>query len=274
MKQVLKFSQRCLLLTTSLLASSILFNAPSRAATFAFSEGVLELNNFSQSPSSKFTNTDTNTISTSQGGTVAATADAIAFLKTTPPLALNSTSSLATGKNGDYKGIAESEAIVTGIFDLPENTWFSFNFTGELNTQVKNASAFNNISFALVDIANQDVLDFFHIAGNLTTKDSQDFLHHQKSNNVTLNNLSTYSDFTGEQKSAKAYFNGSTKLYFTNRTSLALVAVNRSQARVSVPESSNCIGLIFSCGVVAIFLKRKRQLHHKLPTTQKLASEA
>ncbi|AFY50391.1 hypothetical protein Nos7524_4646 [Nostoc sp. PCC 7524] len=270
LKPYLEYSKHLLLFTTSLLASSVLLAAPSRAATFAFSEGRLALTDFSHRPLDSFTNTDVNTISISPDGTVVSEANAIAFLGSNPSEALNITYSEAIGNNKDFLGLAESEAIVKGIFEVEENTLFSFNFEADLNMgtslehpTVGSAEAIGDISFALIDISNNNVLDFFQVAANLSTKSSNiDFIDYKISDHIILN--AEFADINdenlrGDQKLATAYFNGSVQSYFTNKTSFALIAVNRNQAKVSVSEPSTCIAIIFSCGVMGVVLKRKRQ---------------
>ncbi|MBD2342910.1 PEP-CTERM sorting domain-containing protein [Anabaena subtropica] len=268
MKPYLEFAQRFLLLGTTFLASSLLLTTPSRGATLAASEAVLLLTDFSHAPVSNFTRTTGNTTSLSQGGSVVSEGNANAYLGNIPTTGFNFTSSFATGENKDYSGLAESESIIRGIFDIPEKTTFSFNFAANLNLNALtspptwgNANTSGEIFFALVDLSTKSTLDFFNVVGSLSTQDDEDFLNYQTIGNVTLNDeLTGVNEYLGDnQKFTTAYFDGSVQRYFTNRTSLALVAVNRNQASVSIPEPSTCIGLLISCAVVSIVLKRSRQ---------------
>jgi hypothetical protein len=266
MQKYLGFTHRFLLPTTSLLVSSILLTSPSQAATFAASQGDLSFKHFSQSPSSTFSNTNTNTNATSifNGSDVATKAEAIAFLGATPPAGYSITSNQVFGENGIYLGLGESEAVSKGIFDVAKNTNFSFNFLAELDLQIsideprsEKANASGNLGFALVDIANNNVLDYFQLYGNLTTKGS-DILSYQNSQNVDFRKF-TIPDVIGQQEltTASASFNGYVKRYFTDETRIALVAVNSTESTVSVPAPSMSLGLIFSWGIISIGLKRK-----------------
>ncbi|MFH7028996.1 MAG: PEP-CTERM sorting domain-containing protein [Heteroscytonema crispum UTEX LB 1556] len=265
MKKYQQSIKQFLLLVTPFLASSVLAISPSRAATFAGSEGTFELTNFSQSPSSVSAETFADTLGISKGGTVTALAQSEAFFLQVPPQGFNSSLSLAFGENGNYLAQAESEATLIGIFDIKADTDFSFNFAGnlELLTSIDNppgekARASGDISFALFDIENNSALDFFSLAGNLTSEDDNDFIAYQKSENVTLSNLVSDSSFGGNQEFAIASADGFVKRYFTNNTSLALIEVKRNQVRVSAPEPSTVLALFFSCGVIGVALKRKR----------------
>jgi len=271
MKQYFKFTKRCLLLATSLLGISVFADSPSQAATIAFSQGNLLFSNFSHSPSVSFTSTDTNAISISQNGSVASQADAIAYLGVTPPVGFNFTSSQVFGKNTGYLGIGESEAKIQGIFDIDKNTNFSFNFSADLNLatftdnpQQENASASGNLGFALINLANKDVLDYFQVDGELTTA-GNDSLTYKNSKHVRFNtsNMSNKDEF---QEFTTVAFDGYLNHYFHNQSTVALVAfnstesiVNSTQPRVSVPTPSMLPALIFGWGAISLGLKRKRQ---------------
>ncbi|MCC5635939.1 hypothetical protein LC593_08730 [Nostoc sp. CHAB 5844] len=264
MKQNLEFTKHCLLLATSLLSISVFADSPSQAATIAFSQGNLLFTKFSQSPSGTFTRTDTNAISISQDGSVASQADAIAFLGVTPPVGYNFTSSQVFGKNTGYLGLGESEAIIRGIFDVDKNTHFYFNFSADLdlttfinNPQQENASANGNLGFALINLVNNKVLDYFQVDGTLTTTSNDSFTY-QNSNNVKFSTF-TKSDFDGQKKFTTAAFDGYLNHYFHDKTTIALVALNSTESRVAVPVPSMFPALIFSWGIISLGLKRKRQ---------------
>ncbi|GBE91020.1 PEP-CTERM -sorting domain protein [Nostoc cycadae WK-1] len=258
------FTHQFLLLTTSWLASSVLLTSPSQAATIALSQGRLLFTNISQSPTSTFTNTDTNATSIFQGGNVATNADAIAYLGTTPPVGYSLTSSQAFGENNSYLGIGKSKSTIQGIFNVNNNTHFSFNFTGDLNlatfttnTKYEKASASGNLGFALINLANNNVLDYFQVGGSLTTA-GNDSLTYQNSKNVKFGAF-TMSNFVGQQEFTTTAFSGYLNHYFPNQTTIALVAFNSTQSRVSVPTPSMLPALIFGWGVISMGLKRKRQ---------------
>jgi hypothetical protein len=267
MKQYLKLIQYFLITATSFLSSSILVITPSQASSFALSEGALLFTNFSHIPSSTLTITDTNATSIFQGGNVTTQADAIAFLKVNPPAALTSSSGIAWGDNVGYLGIAESVAAIRGIFDIEENSIFAFNFASNLNLltsidkpNIENAKASGNISFALFDIENNNILDSFSLIGTLTTKGNNDFIEYEKIGNITLISLDTALNLGGNQEFATAYIDGYVERYFTNITSLALIEFQQSRVQVqtSVPEPSSILALLWSGGIVVFVMKHKK----------------
>ncbi|MEI2578194.1 hypothetical protein [Scytonema sp. PRP1] len=267
MKQYQAFTKSFLLLLTPCIASSMLAASPSQAATLARSEGVLEFTRFSQNPSTTGTATNTNTVTIANNGMVNAFANAEATFIVAPPTASNSSLSLAFGEGRDYLGLAESEVTVIGNFDVDANTPFSFDFKSNLNLetsidnpQAENARAAGDISLALLDTTTNSTIDFFSLAGNLTTPGDDDFIAYQKSDNISLGNPVTTSNFGGNQESATASIQGSLQRYFANNTNLTLIEVKRNQARVtSVPEPSTCLALLFSCGVIAVASKGRRK---------------
>ncbi len=257
MKQYLRFTQYFLLFTTTFLASSALLTKASLAATFAFSKGALEFTDFSHSPLNIYTDVDTDTISVGQGGSVQSEADAIASFTGTPPGALASSSSTAFGKNKNYSGQGTSEATLRGIFDIDQNTLFSFNFVADLALETlidqppaENARASGEISFALFNFGTNSILDSFSLKGNLTTLDDNDVITSTKTGNVIFINSFTDSNFGGQQESAIAYVDGSLQRYFTNKTRLALVEFQSNDVRVTAPEPSTILASLFVCSLI------------------------
>lgn len=266
MKQYQGFTKRLLLLITPAIASSMLATSPSQAASFAFSKGELEFTDFSQSPSRVETETDTNTLTIAKDGMAVALANAAATFIVAPPTASNSSLSLALGEGKNYLGLAESEAEVIGIFDVDAGTPFSFKFTADsiLETKTDNpglekARAAGEINWALLDTTSKSVLDFFSVTGHLATPGGSDFIEFKNSENVTLNNPITTSNFGGNEEFATASIQGSLQRFFTNKTTLALVEVKKNKARVTTPEPSTSLALFFSCGVIGVALKGRRK---------------
>ncbi len=259
--------KRFLLLLTSAIASSMLAASPSQAATFASSRGLFNFTNFSQSPFSVVTDTDTKTLAIAKSGMVNALANAQAFFLTTPPLASNSSLSQTFGENKDYLGIANSQATVIGNFDVDAGTNFSFDFLANLrllssidNPPAENARASGDISFFLADINNQNILDFFSLVGNVVTEGDNDFIAYQNSENITLNNSNIISDFGGKQEFAQASIQGSFNRFFSNPTKIAIIEVTRNRVRVAVPEPSTNIALFLSAIVITATFKRKQKV--------------
>lgn len=265
MKKYLNFSKAFSLFFTSVLASSILAESPSYAATFASSKGEFNFLNFSQVANDVFTDTDTDTVAIANGGLSNADAIAEAFFDGSLLNASNSSLGFTSGTGQNYFGLAESFATVIGIYNLAEQTTFSFDFNANLNleTSIDNpsketANAEGNIFFGLFDVETNTLLEFFNLAGNLNTPSGGDFLNLDKSNQVTISN---YDNFTinsgGNEESATASVRGSFQRKFTNRTNLALVEFKTNQAKVLVNEPGNFIALLFCGSVIGVVLKRK-----------------
>jgi hypothetical protein len=263
-KHYLKLTKQFLLLITPLLASSVFAISPSRAATFASSEGQFEFSGFSQTPSRVSTSANSNTLTIGQNGSAIADAKSYAFFAKLPAQSFDFSSSIAFGENEGYLGDAKTETSVVGIFDIKANSNFSFDFTGNFNLSTsidnpsfENAIASGDISFALLDSANKDILEFFSLSGNLITKGDEDFITYEKSDNVTLNNLTPVSNFGEREESVTASVQGSVKRTFASPTNLALIEVRSNKVTVKTPEPSTGIVLLLSCGVVGMLLNKK-----------------
>lgn len=267
MKQHLRFVRR-VLFVTPLIAGSALVAAPSQAATFAYSQGDFNFTNFSQRPLAIGTDVNGNSLAIGKGGMVKALSQATAtfVIGPTPPEASNFSLSQALGEGRDYLGQANTQATVIGNFVVDANTQWSVDFTTNLNLKTsidnppaENARAAGDISFALIDTTNNTILDFFDLTGNVETLGDNDFIAFQKSDNVTLNNPLTTSNFGGNQESATASIQGSVQRYFANETNVALVEVKRNRARVVVPEPSTTLALLSCCSLLGVVTKAKRK---------------
>lgn len=270
MKKNSELLKKFLLLTAPVIASSVLFSTPTKAATFAYSEGYLDFTEFSQSPSNVITDTEAATLALDidGGGKVSAIAEAEAIFLIEPAEAKNSSLSEAFGESQDYLGVAESQASVIGNFDIDANTDFSFDFISDLelatsidNPPKESAISSGEIYFALVDRQNNDVLDYFNLVGNIVTEGDDDFVTLQKSNNVTLNQTFGGSDFDGLQEFLTVSIQGELERFFADETTLALIEVerNRAEVKAAVPEASSSLALLVSSGVFAVLLKRRRK---------------
>lgn len=266
MQTYFKFAKHCLIVLTSLLAGSIFAILPSRAATIALSEGQLSFTNFSQSPVSTFTDAQTQAISIFGGGSVFTEADAIAFFNVFPPFALNTTSTLATGSNQNYLGIAESFVQVIGNFNIEADTIFSFDFMADLSLFIaierpitENANARADIFFTLLDITNEEpkILEAFLLTGNLSTQNNNNFILTSFNDNSSLDILEPIN----QQEFLTATASGSVERYFGNSTTLSLIGINRNRASVAVPEPSNYLTPLFIFAFILLALKRKQAKH-------------
>ncbi len=266
MKQYKKFVKHLLLLATPMVASSLLASTPSQAASLALSKSEVKFTDFNQSLSVEpivISNSDTFTNAIK--GTVDAKANAEAnFYNTPKPSASNFAFSQASGEGEKYFGIAKSFAQVIGDFAIEANQSFSFNFTSDLNLQtaidnplLENAIASGETSFALFDIDNQSLVDYFSVLGNLNTAGNGDSLELQNTDNISFSRQSQEKIFGGNQELAEAFFQGSYQRTFTNKTNLRLIEVKANQARVAtVPEPSNLASFLVA-GLIVVTLKRK-----------------
>ncbi len=266
MNKNLRLIQTFFLVTTPILASSILGISSAKAATFALSNSEVEFGNFSQAPSSVGTFTGAETLTIGNGGSVVAIAEAEAFFLQAPPFATNSNLSLAFGENQDYLGLAETESEIRGNFDIEADTNFYFDYSAFLNLETsidnppaENARASGDISFFLYDIDNETVLDYFSLVGNLVTEGDNDFIALQKSDNVNVVQKIGQPNFGGKEESLIAFVEGSVDRYFADDTNLALLEVKRNRVRVTAPEPSISLALLVSSGVIGVVLKRRRK---------------
>ncbi|KAF3888920.1 MULTISPECIES: hypothetical protein [Nostocales] len=264
----LQRAKHFLLFATPAIAGSVLAVSPSYAATFATSQGESLYINFSQKPFLTDSVADTDTLAVSKQGLVNAFADAQAGFLTEPSFASTSSLSTALGETRNYLGLAKSETIVRGFFNVEANTPFRFDFTANLDLETsidnppgENARAAGDIFLALVDTERERVLDFFSLVGNLNTLGDDDFLALDKSENITfLEPESEYNySFGGNNEFITASVKGSLNREITQDTVLALVEIRRNQAKVQAPEPSSILALLAPSAVVSLVLKGKRK---------------
>ncbi|MGB6295844.1 MAG: PEP-CTERM sorting domain-containing protein [Rivularia sp. (in: cyanobacteria)] len=266
MNKYLENIKNFLLLAAPIAASSVLLSSPSFAATFAFSQGEVLFPEFSQSPSNVKVRAEADAQTIGEGGIVGAIAEAEAIFLIEPAVAFNSSLSAAFGESQDYLGVAESKASVIGNFDIEANTNFSFDFISnlELATSIDNppkesARASGDISFALVDIESNDVLDYFNLLGNIVTEGDDDFVALQKSDNVILGEPFGARVSGDLEEIIAVSIEGSLERFFVDETTVALVEVKRNRAEVKVPEPSATVALLLASGVFSVVLKRRRK---------------
>ncbi|MGB3755550.1 MAG: hypothetical protein WBA07_04155 [Rivularia sp. (in: cyanobacteria)] len=266
MKNYFGLSQSLLMLTASCIAGCVLSASPSRAATFSSSETSLVFTDFSHSASDAFTKTIANSISTSQEGKVEAISDSTAFIETDSSVAINSSFSLANGKSKNYMGMASSSSEIKGIFNIEENTVFSFNFFANLTLSTsidsypgENAQASGKVWFALFDVNTNKKLDFFNASSGLTATNDNDFVNYSKQGDITLNYPFAISDFGGWEESSQISVAGFYERNFETQTTLALVAFTNNQVKVSASEPTNQVALLFLSSAIVVGIKSKQR---------------
>jgi hypothetical protein len=264
----MKLLKKLSLVVAPFLVTSLIATLPTKAATFANSQGVFNFTEFSQSPSGTVAGITGDTIATAVGGTVFADFSAAATFIANPLNASNFSSAIAFGELGSYLGFAESEATIRGNFDIQANTSFSFKFAGNLtlatdidNPLTEKARAAGEIYFALLDIDTDTLLDAFNIAGNLNTPGNDDYIAYDifGNDNIFLNNINATGNLGENQENIQADIEGYYQRQFTNSTRLALVEVKRNRAVVEVPEPPVILALIIGSGVVGVVLKTKHK---------------
>ena len=263
------FTQKFFLVAAPVLATSILGVSPSKAATFASSFSEFEFNNFSQAPSTVETFSDTNALPQVFGedGIAEAKAEADAIFVQVPPIfGGNVNFSKASGDGQAYSAFANSESRVVGNFEIEADTIFSFDFLTDFNLATsidnfpsENARASGDISFFLLDIENDTILDSFNLAGNLATQGDNDFIDLQASDNVSLNEPFIDSNFGGLEESLEVFVSGSFERTFANQTNLALIEVKQNTVLAKAPEPSTGVALLLSSSVIGFMVKRKRK---------------
>ncbi|ERT08428.1 PEP-CTERM -sorting domain protein [Lyngbya aestuarii BL J] len=264
-----QLQQRFNLVLTSIpvLTTLTVTASPSIAATFASSDSIAFLYEFSQTPLSVETLADTETFAFASQGSVDANADADAiFQQTLIPYAENYSSAIASGEGKEYLGIANSEAAVIGRnFFIEAGSTFSFDFVSvfDLETSIDNplgeaAIAEGNISFFLFDDSTENIIDYFTISGKLKTAGDGDFLEVQQSSNFLIQDFE-FQDFEGNQEFIYAVYLGQYfSQEFSEDTSLTLVEVKTNSVIVKAPEPSSFVAF-FIFGVTGMALRKRKQ---------------
>ncbi len=293
MNLFLEFVKR-FFIATPLIASSAFFAAPTHAATFALSQGELKFTNFSQEFIGLEKFNEAHTFGSVNGGITQQINKANVKFIATPPEVSTSALSIAFGQDKDYLGLAQTEAKIVGNFDVDAGKSFSFDFAAALNLRTtidepptENARAMGDVSFFLLDTTNinkpnlseflsnlslddtmilaKNTLDFFSLAANLNTSGKDEYLDKENSQNVAITQSFQDYEFQSNEEFASAFIGGSVQRSFANKTNLTLLAVRRSQARVTAAEPAINAVSLFSLALIAI----GKKANFKQPTTKK-----
>lgn len=251
MELKLGLTKHLLLLIAPLTTVSIATALPGQAASFAFSQGSLEIDNFSHTPQATDTFTDTDTSSVSgpdSENTSNARADATFAVD--PPMSFNMSSSISLGEGKRQFGLAQGRSRVIGNFFIETGQSFSFDFTSslELETSIdhpefEDAIATGEVFFLGIDNARESTYDYFRVLGSLSKGDN-DYLKQLTSKDIALTSSARDTHFGGMQELAEASVSGSLQQSFSHPTSLTLVAVTRNQAVTQVPEPSSSLAVL------------------------------
>ncbi len=288
MKPYLRRTRQWLLMVPPFIATSLLTNIPTDAATLAFSESDIKFTNFSESVGRIELVNNADISGVANGGIFEGQNSASNNSTTSPPEVTSSAFSLAFGDNRDYQGTAQTQAQIVGNFDVDAGKLFSFDFAVKLNLEtaidnplIEKAGARGNIYFLLFDTTNispdslntlDDIflsidtgklkynpLEFFKLNGNLNTFGLQDFINYQQSTNIKVEQQLLKSDFGGINEIASASVRGSLQHQFKSKANVTLLALRRNQASVSIPEPALGIALILFAVIILFWLFLSRR---------------
>jgi len=257
------------LLATPLVSGLTVGIGPSSAAIIAGSTVEVTLDNFSHRPKGNGTFTNTYTETTANSGSVIsqANAEAVVISKAHVLLAANLSQSKVQGDGSNYSGLAQTQAIVIGDFDIAPDETFSFNFhtvlelfTSVDNRQSERASTSVTISLGLINTVTNILLDSFQLASGL---DSSSGLYVDLSGSNSFNPTKINLNFMPEGSAAKSllYTSGGYSRTFDSATNLRLVEVNNNMAEAeAVPEPSTLLSTAIFLGLFV----RRRKLNTKL----------
>lgn len=264
-----KISQISLLTTTSIASSFFIANLPAFAATFSFSETILELDNFSVSPQNPFADSSTKAVAFSgeEGDIAQGNAEgSLVFEADSNLAAINADFySDAFGEGDNLFSFAESSSLAIGSFSIDPNQILSFDFNlnlyafNEVDSLLDTSvSTFSGVEFLLFDDLTNNLLGNFtaltNIDTNLAENINNDFVSVDGSQNVFFDG-SSVEDFEGNIESAELFLEGSFAQSFDDATQVRLevATLNRScvQAPLTddpctkVPEPNNTLVLLF-----------------------------
>lgn len=257
------------LLATPLVSGLTVGIGPSSAAIIAGSTVEVTIDNFSHRPKGNGTFTNTYTETTANSGSVIsqANAEAVVISKAHVLLAANLSQSKVQGDGSNYSGLAQTQAIVIGDFDIAPAETFSFNFhtvldlfTSVDNRQSERASARASISFGLINTVTNILLDSFQLVSGL---DSSSGLYLDLSGSNSFNPTAINLNFMPEGSAAKSllHTSGVYSRTFDSGTNLRLVQVNNNMAEAeAVPEPSTLLGTAIFLGLFV----RRQKLNNKL----------
>ncbi len=255
MKLTFKLATRLFLSITPLITGSVFTATPSFAASESCANASMDLSLFSHNPFEVFTETRTDTFTTTNDGFALATASANASFLNEPSASLttafNTANTYATGNGNSYLGAAQSYAGLGGYkFNVEAGGTFSFNFSTFLdlatsadNSSVEGASSVGQIAFQIYQ--NSDtattLLDTFFLSGNLNSAGNDDFVDSGSSKYISYNSKDISTSFGGGDESIKALFQGNYSRTFDNQAYLTLVETKVTQATVGTFDFLNSL---------------------------------
>lgn len=259
------------LVTTSFLTeiTTSIWILPSQAASIAFSQISTELTNFSHTPDTTQTFTDTTTLAialTDSSSSSIAQAEANFFVE--PTLTTSEILSAATGEGSNYFSSAQSEAQIIGDFTINAGEIFSFDFLAAVNSLTltdnlsseESASASGELSFLLVDTLAQNlVYDSFFLSFSSDIPISNNSLSLQTSDNFLLASSTLSSSSAPTRNVTSALLQGSFSHQFEKSTNITLIQDKNNQGSVAVPEPEALLGSLFFVGLIGFKYRTKKK---------------
>ena len=257
---------------------------PAKAATFAYSEASLRIEEFSilpQNPNADsarnalaFTGNNDSVADSNADGTLEFVVD-----RNNTFLSLDFASD-ASGNGSNYYSIGQNDAFASSTFSVDSNEVLSFNFAvslaleniidDELNGSI---NTFSGVSFALFDETNDIFIGDFRAMGNLDTNLADgidnDRIFAESNLNFAVDTFNDEQIFEGEREFASIDLTGSIQQSFTVPTQVSLQAslFNLSCTQVpqtsdpctkkAVSESNNVVGLLLSILGISLFYKKQ-----------------
>lgn len=266
----LNFSRTLQTVVLPAIAATLAIVDSATAATFASVRSSLEFTNFSQSPSITDTGAFTDTLAISGGGSVLASSDAVAIFDISGAFAANQIESFTQGADGNYLGVAQSQASVVGVFDLDTGDTLSFDFSGFLalataidNSSIESAFAGGSLGFSLFEeTANQTptFFDALNIVATLSTAGDNDifqFMVEGTPGNWTIDQF--FRQTGGTEEALVLKFSGRYNRVFTKPTLVSLVEDKTGAVEVRQVPTPSLLWGIMAYGGLGIFSKRRRQ---------------
>ncbi len=255
----------------SAVASTLALTSAAEAATFAGAFSTFEFSNFSKSPVTTLTDSDSNTITISPGsGDAIAKAEAAAFFNIPAALAGNEILNTAEGVGYSYLGLAESQALLSGVFELDAQETFSFDFKGVLSLattidsiEAESAFALGGLGFALFGETESQpttLLDSLNVFATLTTpgdNDLYEFLLAGNPGSLSISRFERQTGGTGEFLNLE--FQGSYRRTFNEPTRVSLVETKTGVAEVQAVPAPSLIWGMLTYGGLGIMGKLRRR---------------
>jgi hypothetical protein len=241
MKLALTVAQQALFIAVPVISSLAAISLPAQANTSASSGIDTTLNGFSQPSFDLDTLTDTDAFAIGPGA-VTTDAEAIADAFSDEWFGFSSAETNGTGVN--YQGAAIGQSFLAGNFWVKEHQPFSFDFSTQIelativtNPLIETATALGKIQFNLYNNATDQLLDSFSFFGKLTPQLSGNPFSAERSDYVTLIDLSNIATSNTTSSTASAKFVGTYNRTFDGSLDLRLEAFQASAATVeAVPE--------------------------------------